>query len=133
MQLTIKIIIASFIVFMSVFAAKSATAKNNRIAIIVEYVVVEGKEDKVLNMLKKHATLTIKEEPGCLRFEVLKPASKDGSLVRNHIMVTELYANQNAAAAHAKKPRLAKLLSAIRPMLTFEKVTSSIVLTSPEH
>ena len=49
---------------------------------------------------------TREEEPGCLRFEVLKPVDPDGAPIPNRLMVSELYADEAAVAAHERNPRM---------------------------
>ncbi|GAB1584272.1 hypothetical protein PPNSA23_42150 [Phyllobacterium phragmitis] len=84
----------------------------------------------MLDILREHARLTVEQEPGCLRFEVLQPVNENGSAIPERLMLTELYADENAAAAHAKNPRLPTLLARIRPLLNEEKVTRTIALAS---
>ena len=74
------------------------------------------------------------EEPGCLRFEVLKPVDADGAPIHNRMMVSELYADRTAFAAHGENPRLAGLRSALGPLLKSRKLTvAEIVGGQPQE
>ena len=65
-------------------------------SIIVEYETEDGRENEFASLIKDHARRTLFEEPGCLRFEVLKPVDSDGRPIPNLMMVSELYADQTA-------------------------------------
>jgi len=133
MNNAIKLVFVSMVVLLQAFAAHAAAPEKKPIAIVVEYTVADGKEQELLRILREHARTTIKEEPGCLRFEVLKPINDDGSPIPDRIMLTELYADEAAADTHAKSPRLAMVLAKVRPLLTNEKVTRTTVLVSPKR
>ncbi|KXF77158.1 hypothetical protein ATN84_25400 [Paramesorhizobium deserti] len=126
-----KFILVSMAVLFQAAIVHAATPDRKPIAVVVEYTVKSGKEEELRSILREHARLTVEQEPGCLRFEVLQPVNKDGSAIPDRLMLTELYADEDAAAAHANNPRLATLLARIRPMLSKEKVTRTMVLASP--
>ncbi len=85
--------------------------------IIVEFETHEGREEQLTALIRNHALLTLEEEPGCLRFEVIKPVEPDGTPIPNRVMVNELYADQAAVAAHDRNPRLPELRAATGPLL----------------
>lgn len=87
------------------------------LTIIVEFETNEGKEEEFLTRIREHARKTLEEEPGCLRFEVIKPIQRDGTPIPNKVMVNELYANEAAVTAHESNPRLAKVREANSPLL----------------
>jgi autoinducer 2-degrading protein len=90
-----------------------------KIAIIVEFETVPGRLAEVETLLREHARRTREEEPGCLRFEVLRPVDRTtGQRIANKVVVNELYADRDAVAAHERSPRLPGLREAYGPMLT---------------
>lgn len=128
-----KIILVSVAILFQVLTVHAASSEKKPITMVVEYTLKSGKKEELLNILREHARLTVKQEPGCLRFEVLQPLNEDGSPIPDRLMLAEYYADEAAATAHARNPRLATLLARIRPMLREEKVIRTMVLApSPQ-
>ncbi|MCX5496410.1 antibiotic biosynthesis monooxygenase [Kaistia dalseonensis] len=94
-----------------------------KIAVIVDYEIVEGKEEALTALINEHARLTLAEEPGCLRFEVIKPIQRNGTPIANKLMLTELYASEPAFTEHEKNPRMPSLREAVAPLLKSSKLT----------
>lgn len=97
--------------------------------IIVEFETVDGREDEFLAVIRDHARRTLLEEPGCLRFEVIKPVAQDGTPIPNKVMVNELYADQAAVTAHDKGPRRGSLAATVAPMLKSRRLILARSLT----
>jgi autoinducer 2-degrading protein len=97
------------------------------IAIIVEFETVDGSEAEFTRVIGEHARLTRDEEPGCLRFEVIKPINRDGTPIPNKVMVDELYADMDAVATHEKNPRMKPLGAAIAPLLVSRRLIHAAV------
>jgi quinol monooxygenase YgiN len=87
------------------------------LTIIVEFETHEGREEEFTALIREHARKTLEEEPGCLRFEVIKPIERDGTPIPNKVMVNEVYANEAAVTAHENNPRLARVRAANAPLL----------------
>jgi len=100
-----------------------------QISIIVEFETQEGREGEFTSLMKDHARRTLAEEPGCLRFEVLKVVDADGSPIPNLVMVSELYADQAALAVHRDNPRMGGLRSAYTPMIKTRRLVIAEVLS----
>eukprot|EP01133_Synstelium_polycarpum_P025935 gene25935-31140_t len=83
----------------------------------IEFETHEGREEEFITLIREHARKTLDEEPGCLRFEVIKPIARDGTPIANKVMVNELYANEVAVTAHENNPRMAKVRAANAPLL----------------
>ena len=98
-------------------------------SIIVEYETEDGRENEFASLIKDHARRTLFEEPGCLRFEVLKPVDSDGRPIPNRLMVSELYADQTAVDMHGDNPRLATVRSALGPLVKSRRLILSEVLS----
>jgi quinol monooxygenase YgiN len=93
-----------------------------KLAIIVEFETLPGKEAEFLANIREHARATLAEEPGCLRFEVIKPVERDGTPIPNKVMVNELYADEAAVAAHEANPRLPKVGEKNKPLLASRRL-----------
>ncbi|MBZ9654862.1 putative quinol monooxygenase [Phyllobacterium lublinensis] len=87
------------------------------LSIIVEFETHQGCEEEFITLIREHARKTLEEEPGCLRFEVIKPIERDGTPIPNKVMVNELYSNEPAVTAHENNPRMAKVRDAFAPLL----------------
>ena len=98
-------------------------------SIIVEYETEDGRENEFASLIRDHARRTLFEEPGCLRFEVLKPVDSDGRPIPNLMMVSELYADQTAVDMHGDNPRLATVRSALGPLVKSRRLILSEVLS----
>ncbi len=91
------------------------------IALIVEYELHEGREQDFAKRLAVHRENVLKEEPGCLRFEVNWPVSRDGKRLPGKIVLNELYKDWDALTVHEQSPRLAGLRADISPMVKNRK------------
>lgn len=96
-----------------------------RLALIVEYETKQGNEAKFDTVLREHARACLDEEPGCLRFEVLRPLDENGKPIPNRFMANELFSDESALAAHRATPRwqnisklFLELLVSRRPVLS---------------
>jgi autoinducer 2-degrading protein len=85
--------------------------------IIVEFETLEGAEPEFIRIISDHAQRTLHEEPGCLRFDVIKPLGEDGEVLPNKVIVNELYADAAAVTAHRANPRMGPLGAATKPLL----------------
>jgi quinol monooxygenase YgiN len=97
------------------------------LAIIVEFETHNGREAEFIALIREHARKTLEEEPGCLRFEVIKPIERDGTPIPNKVMVNELYASEAAVRAHENNPRLVTVRAANAPLLK----SSRLILAQP--
>lgn len=79
-----------------------------KVAIIVEVETKEGKLDEFLSLIREHARLS-REEPGCLRFEVLAECGRDGVAASNKVWLNELYVDEAAVAFHESTDRMKAL------------------------
>lgn len=87
------------------------------ITIIVEFETLDGKEEEFTRVISDHARRTLHEEPGCRRFEVIKPTDDNFAPKPNLVIVNELYADQAAVIAHRANPRMKPLGETIGPLL----------------
>ncbi len=79
-----------------------------KIAIHVEFRPKPGCHAAFDALIREHARLTLAEEPGCERFEVLQPVNK-GVKDESRVLLCEVYKDQAAFEEHGRNPRLAKV------------------------
>ncbi len=91
-------------------------------AIIVEFETKPGSEEAFIAHISDHARRTLAEEPGCLRFEVIKPIERDGTPIPNRVLVNELYADIDAVTAHERNPRMPALSAVLAPLLASRRL-----------
>ncbi len=105
-----------------------------QLTIIVEFETLDGSEEAFTALMRDHARKTLNEEPGCLRFEVIKPVERDGTPVPNRLMVNELYADEAAVTAHEANPRMPGLREATGPLLKSRRLIMARALdVQPEE
>lgn len=104
-----------------------------KMTIVVDYEIHEGREAEFAALIKDHARRTRLEEPGCLRFEVLKPVDDKGAPIANRMMVSELYADPAAVTVHGNSPRLALVRASLAPLLKSRKVTLAQAVDEPDE
>ena len=88
-----------------------------KMTIIVEFDILDGQEAAFTRLISEHARLTLEEEEGCLRFEVVKPIERDGTPIPNKLIVNELYADEAALTRHEQNPRMPGLRDKTGPLL----------------
>lgn len=88
-----------------------------KIAIHVEFRPKPGSHAAFDALIREHARLTVEEEPGCERFEVLQPLNQDGSKDESRIMLVEVYTDRTAVKAHVANPRMPKVREAYEPLI----------------
>lgn len=89
----------------------------SRLALIVEYETKPENEEEFDALLREHAARCLEEEPGCLRFEVLRPLDDDGRMLANRFMANELFASREALLAHRSTPRWLRMSELFKVLL----------------
>jgi len=100
-----------------------------QISIIAEFETQEGREAEFTSLMRDHARRTLAEEPGCLRFEVLKIVDAEGTPTPGLVMVSELYADKAALQQHRDNPRMGGLRNAYTPMIKTRRLIMAEVLS----
>ena len=88
-----------------------------RLALIVEYETRPGQEAAFDQEMRAHAKACLAEEPGCLRFEILRPLDDQGNLVANRFMANELFTDEEALATHRKTARWLRMSELFKELL----------------
>lgn len=79
-------------------------AKMDKFAIVATFDVAEGRMDEFLPLLLAHRDRCLKDEPGTLRFDVLRPRNEE-----NRIMLYEVYEDDAAFQVHWNGPSVARM------------------------
>ena len=87
------------------------------ITVIVEFEASENGSEALTALMLQHARLTLEEEAGCLRFEVIRPLDEQGEEHPGKLIVNELYADDAAYEAHKANPRMPSVGAAAAPLL----------------
>jgi len=88
-----------------------------RLALIVEYETHPGHEIAFEEAIRAHAKACLLEEPGCLRFEVLRPMDEQGKVVGNRFMANELFVDEAALESHRKTARWLRMSDLFKQLL----------------
>ena len=83
--------------------------------ILVDFTLKPGAVEGFLAAVGRNAAASVKDEPGCRRFDVLTPEAND-----DHVVLYEIYASREAFAEHLKTAHYA----------AFKDATEGLVLTS---
>ena len=75
--------------------------------IVAAIEIKEGFKEQYINGLIENANSAVKDEPGCLRFDVIQDANDD-----NKIWVYEVYNDEAAFQAHTQSPHFLKFRDA---------------------
>ena len=89
----------------------------SKINLIVEYEAHPDKAEQFDSVLRAHAARCLAEEPGTLRFEVLRPLGEDGQRVPNRFMANELFTNAQALNDHRATDRFATISEQFKRLL----------------
>ncbi len=74
-----------------------------RFAIVATFEIVEGRMHEFLPLLLAHRDRCLKDEPGTLRFDVLRPRTEDGT-----VLLYEVYEDDAAFQVHWNGVSLAR-------------------------
>jgi (4S)-4-hydroxy-5-phosphonooxypentane-2,3-dione isomerase len=75
-----------------------------RFAIVATFDVAHGRMDEFLPLLLAHRDRCLKDEPGTLRFEVLRPRTEE-----NKVLLYEVYEDDAAFQVHWNGPSVARM------------------------
>jgi (4S)-4-hydroxy-5-phosphonooxypentane-2,3-dione isomerase len=88
----------------------------SKVALVVEFQLKPGAFAAFDAIIRDHAAGTLADEPGCERFDVLHPRTKEGPDL-SRVMLYEVYADDAAFQAHTQNPRLARTRAAYEPLI----------------
>ena len=79
--------------------------------VIAPLQIKEGAKEQVLEALLPNAQGAVRDEPGCLRFDVIQDAGDP-----NRVWVYEIYTGEEAFQAHTQSPHFLKAIDTIRSL-----------------
>lgn len=82
-------------------------------AIIATFEVAQGRMDEFLPLLTSHRDRCLKDEPGTLRFDVLRPRKEE-----NNVLLCEVYVDESAFQVHWNGPHVARMRAETTGMVT---------------
>jgi (4S)-4-hydroxy-5-phosphonooxypentane-2,3-dione isomerase len=94
-------------------------------SLVVQMEVRPGRREEFLAGMAANAEASVRDEPGCLRFDV---SSVEGD--ENRFVLYELYADAEAFAAHKASPHFARWQEIAEQVLTGQVNTSGRLLVT---
>lgn len=85
--------------------------------ILVEFRLEPGMQGRFLEVVTPNAQASVRDEPGCRRFDILLPQQEDDC-----IWLYEIYDDEDAFAAHLATPHFAKFKDASEPIVARQTV-----------
>ena len=83
--------------------------------IIVEFQVKPGEMPRFMPLILENAELSLRDEPGCRRFDVL--TGEDG-----RVILYEIYDDEAAFNVHCRSPHFHRFDEASRPLVAAKRV-----------
>jgi quinol monooxygenase YgiN len=87
-----------------------------KFAIVATFEVAQGRMDEFLPLMIAHRDRCLKDEPGTLRFDLLRPRKEE-----NSVLLCEVYVDDAAFQVHWNGPHVARMRAETKGMVT--KVT----------
>ena len=91
---------------------------DRRLVILVEFDLHPGREPEFRRLVLENAAASLRDEPGCRRFDVLTPEGGPG----NRIVLYEIYDDAAAFEAHLDTPHFAAFDEATAPLVARKTV-----------
>jgi autoinducer 2-degrading protein len=91
-----------------------------RYAITVRFALRKGEEERFLALIKENASASVRDEPGCLVFDVLTPLNSPAG--EPHVLLYEVYENRAALDAHVATPHYKAFDAASRDLVVGKEV-----------
>lgn len=89
-------------------------------AITVRFALREGTQERFLALIKENAAASVREEPGCLQFDVLTPLEgPDGA---SYVLLYEVYTDRAALDTHAQTAHFRAFDAASRDLVAGKEV-----------
>ena len=82
------------------------------IALVVELKLKPGMREPFLTRVREHRSNVLKNEPGCLRFDLAVPRESDDT-----VFLYEVYVDEDALETHESTPYMKQYREDVAPML----------------
>ena len=83
------------------------------LALVVSLRVKPDQRDKFLTVIEDDSICSVRDEPGCVRFDVLQDNADE-----NHFFFYEVYRDESAFQAHTETPHLKRWRAAAEEVLS---------------
>jgi quinol monooxygenase YgiN len=94
-------------------------AMGLRLVILVEFVVAPEGRAGFAELVRENAAASLRDEPGCRRFDVLVPEDGPG----DRVVLYEIYDDAEAFDAHLRSRHYARFARASEPLVRGKTVT----------
>lgn len=91
-------------------------------ALTVAFRLRPGEADAFLSLMLENARLSVRDEPGCLRFDVCLPEGGPGDAEGSEVFLYEAYSDAAAFDAHKLAPHYLAFDAATRDMVAEKAV-----------
>jgi quinol monooxygenase YgiN len=85
---------------------------------LVEFRLTPGAQAKFLELITENANASVRDEPGCRRFDVMTPLQRGDSFI-----LYEIYDDRAAFEAHLRTPHFARFKEASAPLIAGQTLT----------
>ena len=85
--------------------------------ILAEFDVAAEHKDAFMQLVRENAAASVRDEPGCRRFDVLRPENCSA-----RITLYEIYHDRAAFEAHVRTPHFARFDEAVKPLVSDRSV-----------
>lgn len=100
----------------------------SHISIIVEFQLHPGCQAEFEEVICLHAKRSLAEEPGCLRFDVMRQQSQPGRQVDDVIWLYETYADEKAVKAHENSQHMPILSERVKNLVAKRRLVYAGVI-----
>jgi len=107
--------------------AEKGKKRMSQQTIIVEFSIKPGHLDEFEALIREHARRSLAEEPGCIRFDVIKPRLAYGTIIPDTIWLYELYQDMDAVKAHESSDRMPVLGQKTGPLVATKRLIYGVL------
>jgi (4S)-4-hydroxy-5-phosphonooxypentane-2,3-dione isomerase len=97
-------------------------------ALVVSLQVKPDKRDQFLSAAQDDSTCSVRDEPGCLRFDVLQDNADP-----NHYFFYEVYVDEDAVKAHTSMPHFVRWRAASEECVESTNVSRATTLSPADY
>ena len=91
--------------------------------LVVKLTIQEGKMEEFLGIVRAHGARSLELEPGCLRFDVLRPRESPDT-----VFLYEVYSDDEALQTHWDSDRMAAYRERTRELITAREASRCSLL-----
>jgi (4S)-4-hydroxy-5-phosphonooxypentane-2,3-dione isomerase len=99
----------------------------SRFALVVSFTLKRGAREAFLRLVRENAAASVRDEPGCYRFDVLTSDDAD------QVLLYEIYADAAAFDEHVATPHFKSFDDASRDLVAAKTVGRYLVLENAKH